>query len=250
MNITKLILMICILFFIVSTARAAFFEETIEGNITNISGNYFYIGNEKVDFPSFVINNIEEGDSIVYGSPEPFLIVYKDNKIEYAYGDVFHFSNSANLVNGVNIERQKTKKFSGKSAMVDVTTYFRVTKFEDVNDFSLNPGEYTIFWNTVVAVHQAEEPNVFMYGPQHWYVYEIYTNQTNFSNELNLKYAKPSVEKDDVKESGVEPVDVPDNEDTSSGLTVLVSLIGILIFSVGIFLKKEEIGKWINQRRS
>ena len=59
-----------------------------------------------------------------------------------------------------------------------------------------------------------------------------------------------SVAKDDAKESGVEPVDVPENEDTSSGLTALVSLIGISILSVGIFLKKEEIGKWINQRRS
>ena len=60
-----------------------------------------------------------------------------------------------------------------------------------------------------------------------------------------------SVAKDDIKASGIEPVDVPNNEDKSSGgLTALVSLIGISILSVGIFLKKEEIGKWINQRRS
>lgn len=193
MSIIKYLLVFFIILPITIPVEAAFFEETFEGNATNISEDCFNLNSKKICLPIFVINNIKEGDSIIYGYPEPILIVHEDNKIKYGYGNIFHFSDTANLVNGIKLELLKTKKSSEKSEMVNVTTYFRVTKDAEVKDFSLDPGEYTTIWNTIIAVHRAEEPSAPIEGPQHWYVYEIYTNQSKFSNYQDLNYVKPNL---------------------------------------------------------
>lgn len=186
-----LIFIILILGLTSSTIKAAFNEEIIKGNATNISETYFFIDGKQINLSQSIINNIKDGDSIVYGSPEPLLIVYENNKIKYSYGDIFHFSDAADFVNGIKLERLETKKSSDISEMVNVTTYFRIMKDNEVKEFSLNPGEYTTIWNTVIAVHRAEEPGAPIKGPQHWYIYEIYTNQSEFSNAQHLDFVEP-----------------------------------------------------------
>ena len=113
-------------------------------------------------------------------------------------------------------------------------------------------------WNQLPTTKTNEDENYIYFSSETPGFSPFAISGDQKSSTVKTYYSPPQVSsdtmsfvvKDDVKESSVEPVDVPDNEDTSSGLTGLVSLIGIFIFSVGIFLKKEEIGKWINQRRS
>ncbi|MDD3043777.1 MAG: hypothetical protein PHV51_05045 [Methanosarcinaceae archaeon] len=163
---------------------AAFFEETLEGAATNISDNFIYINDTKVDLPAFVIENINEGDLVVFGAPEPLLTVHDEDKISYGYGDVFHFKDSIQLTNGITVQKLDTEILcSNSSGLGNVSTYFRVTKNSDSKEIVLNPGEYTIIWDTVIAVHEAKEPVELIFGPQHWYVYEIKLDQKAFSNK-------------------------------------------------------------------
>jgi len=55
---------------------------------------------------------------------------------------------------------------------------------------------------------------------------------------------------DDVNEAVSETASIPDDEENSSGgFALVVGLIGISVLGVGLYFKKDEIGKWINQRR-
>ncbi len=187
----RLVIIVVSLILMTNVIEAAFQEEIIRGEVRNISGNDLYVDGAKISLPSKIIKNVRKGDDIVFGTPEPILLVYVGDKLRYGYGNIFHFSNKVDLANGATLEILRTKKMlrikSGLQPMVDVETSFRVSKEGETKEFSLKPGEYTTVLGIVIGVHRAEEPGGPIEGPQHWYVYEVSTPDSGLSNMTNLR---------------------------------------------------------------
>ena len=75
-------------------------------------------------------------------------------------------------------------------------------------------------------------------------------SSTAVANVPDSSSTTSSTADDDANGPVGETANVPDDEDKSSGgFALLVGLMGISVLGVGMYLRKDEIGKWINQRR-
>ncbi|NOR85162.1 hypothetical protein GQ473_03515 [archaeon] len=190
----KYVLIGIILFFsLINPIHAAFYEDIRSGTVKNISDDFLYLNNQKITLSAEVLTYIKEGDLITYGSPEPIVLVYENNKIRYGYGNLFYSSNKLELINGVSLEIIKTEKLIDKtnSGMFYVKTYFNISDGEETIEYLLNPGEYTHVFNLTIGVHRAEKSDGFYDGPQHWYVYEV---RTDNSQIIELEYVEPKLD--------------------------------------------------------
>ena len=122
----------------------------------------------------------------------------------------------------------------------------------NIDESTINLNRYSSgAWNKLPTTKTGEDESYIYFSSETpgFSPFAITGDEISSTAVANVPDTSSTVD-DDANEPVAETANVPDDEDKSSGgFAMVIGLIGMSVLGVGMYLRKDEIGKWINQRR-